>query len=126
VARCIVRVKTPAHTILTCDASSLAGMPPGRYREWDQDFEILPEKKVVVPGTAYLAGSWAFTDLCIGNVIRMAGVGLADAIDMAGARPRELLRLPPRRLEVGQPAELVLFDWKEGSDFQVRETIIAA
>jgi N-acetylglucosamine-6-phosphate deacetylase len=126
VARCIVRVKTPAHTILTCDASSLAGMPPGRYREWDQDFEILPEKKVVVPGTAYLAGSWAFTDLCIGNVIRMASVSLADAIDMAGARPRELLRLPPRQLEVGQPAELVLFDWKEGGDFQVRETIIAA
>jgi N-acetylglucosamine-6-phosphate deacetylase len=126
VARCIVRVKTPAHTILTCDASSLAGMPPGRYREWDQDFEILPEKKVVVPGTAYLAGSWAFTDLCIGNVIRMAGVSLADAVDMAGARPRELLRLPPRRLEVGQPAELVLFDWKEGGDFQVRDTVIAA
>jgi N-acetylglucosamine-6-phosphate deacetylase len=126
VVRCIVRVKTPAHTILTCDASSLAGMPPGRYREWDQDFEILPEKKVVVPGTAYLAGSWAFTDLCIGNVIRMAGVGLADAIDMAGARPRELLRLPARRLQVGQPAELVLFDWKVGGDCQVRETIIAA
>jgi N-acetylglucosamine-6-phosphate deacetylase len=126
VARCIVRVKTPAHTILTCDASSLAGMPPGRYREWDQDFEILPEKKVVVPGTAYLAGSWAFTDLCIGNVIRMAGVSLADAVDMAGARPRELLRLPPRRLEVGQPVELVLFDWKEGGDFQVCEMIIAA
>jgi N-acetylglucosamine-6-phosphate deacetylase len=126
VARCIVRVKTPAHTILTCDASSLAGMPVGRYREWDQDFEVVPEGKVIVPGTAYLAGSWAFTDLCIGNVIRMAGVSLANAVDMAGARPRELLRLPPRRLEVGQPAELVLFDWQEGGDFQVRETIMAA
>jgi N-acetylglucosamine-6-phosphate deacetylase len=126
VVRCIVRVKTPAHTILTCDAGSLAGVPPGRYREWDQDFEVLPEGKIVVPGTAYLAGSWAFTDLCIGNVIRMAGVSLADAIDMAGARPRELLRLPARKLEVGMPAELVLFDWEEGGEMQVREVVLAS
>jgi N-acetylglucosamine-6-phosphate deacetylase len=110
VARCIVRVKTPARTILTCDAGSLAGMPPGRYREWEQDFEVLPEGKIVVAGTPYLAGSWAFTDQCIGNVMRFAGVSLRDAIDMAGARPRELLGLPPLRLEVGAPAELVLFD----------------
>jgi N-acetylglucosamine-6-phosphate deacetylase len=124
VVRCVVRVKTPARTILTCDASSLAGLPPGRYREWDQDFEVDPAGKVVVPGTSYLAGSWAFTDLCVGNVIRFAGVSLADAVDMAGALPRQLLGLPPRPLEVGQPAELVLFDWHEGDDFQPRATIL--
>jgi N-acetylglucosamine-6-phosphate deacetylase len=119
VVKCILRVKTPARTILTCDASSLAGMPPGRYREWDQDFEIRPEGKIVVAGTPYLAGSWAFTDVCIGNVMRMAGVPLHEAFDMAGARPRELLGLPPLRLEVGMPAELVLFDWTLRGDIQV-------
>jgi N-acetylglucosamine-6-phosphate deacetylase len=124
VVRCIVRVKTPARTVLTCDASSLAGLPPGRYREWDQDFEVVSEGKVVVPGTSYLAGSWAFTDVCVGNVIRFAGVSLADAVDMAGARPRELLGLPACRIEPGQPAELVLFDWTEGGDFQVRATVL--
>jgi N-acetylglucosamine-6-phosphate deacetylase len=120
VVRCMVRVKTPARTILTCDASSLAGLPPGRYKEWDQDFEVLPQGKVVVAGTAYLAGSWAFTDVCIGNVIRMAEVSLRDAVEMASARPRELLRLPSRTLEVGMPAELMLFDWEPGGDVQVR------
>ncbi|HKI32497.1 MAG TPA: N-acetylglucosamine-6-phosphate deacetylase [Gemmataceae bacterium] len=124
VVRCLVRVKTPARTVLTCDASSLAGLPPGRYREWDQDFEVHPAGKVVVPGTSYLAGSWAFTDLCVGNVIRFAGVSLAEAVDMAGARPRQLLGLPPCRLEPGQPAELVLFDWQDGGDFQVRATVL--
>jgi N-acetylglucosamine-6-phosphate deacetylase len=124
VVRCVVRVKTPARTVLTCDASSLAGLPPGRYREWDQDFEVHPAGKVVVPGTSYLAGSWAFTDVCVGNVIRFAGVSLADAVDMAGARPRQLLGLPPRRLEPGQPAELVLFDWQQGDDFRPRATIL--
>jgi N-acetylglucosamine-6-phosphate deacetylase len=125
VARCIVRVKTPARIVLTCDASSLAGMPPGRYCEWDQEFEVLPEGMVVVPGTPFLAGAWAFTDQCIGNVIRFAGVSLRDAMDMAGARPRELLGLPLRRLEVGQPADLILFDWEAGGDVRVRLTLPA-
>ena len=88
--RCIVRVKTPARTILTCDSGTLAGLPPGKYREWDTELEILPGGKLVVAGTPFLAGSWHFTDRCIGNVIRFAGVSLRAAVDMASARPREL------------------------------------
>lgn len=126
VVRCVVRVKTPARTVLTCDASPLAGLPPGRYREWEQDFEVLPEGKVVVPGTSYLAGSWAFTDLCVGNVMRFAGVSLRDAVDMASAQPRCLLGLPPQRLEEGAAADLVLVDWEEGGPLQVRHTLVGA
>lgn len=124
VVRCIVRVKTPARTILTCDASGLAGLPPGHYRQWEQDFEILPQGKIIVSGTGYLGGSWAFTDCCIGNVIGFAGVSLHDAVDMASARPRELLGLPRRRLEINDPADLVLFDWHEGAAFRVVGTLV--
>src|SRR5262249_30396439 len=95
VLRCILRVKRPTRTILTCDASSLAGLPPGRYSSWDQEFEVAPEGKVVVPGTQYLAGSWAFTDQCVDCVLRLGEVTLCEAVDMAGARPRSLLGLPP-------------------------------
>jgi N-acetylglucosamine-6-phosphate deacetylase len=125
VVRCIVRVKTPARLVLTCDASSLAGLPAGRYREWDQDFDILPTGKIVVAGTSYLAGSGDFTDRCVDNVVRFAGVSLGDAIDMAAARPRELLRLPPRPLAVGTPADLVLFDGEPGKGMSVAATLIA-
>jgi N-acetylglucosamine-6-phosphate deacetylase len=125
VIRCLVRVKTPARTVLTCDASSLAGLPPGRYREWGQDFEVLPGGKVIVADSAYLAGSGAFTDACLGPVIRAAGVSLGEALDMAGARPRELLGLPPLRLEPGQPADLVLFDWEEGQEVRVVRALTA-
>jgi N-acetylglucosamine-6-phosphate deacetylase len=125
VVRCMLRVKTPARTILTCDAGSLAGLPPGRYREWEQDFEVRPEGKIVLAGTNFLAGSWAFTDLCVGNVIRFAGVTLAEAADMAGARPRQLLGLEPRPLKVGAPADLVLFDWEPDGAFRVAATVIA-
>jgi N-acetylglucosamine-6-phosphate deacetylase len=126
VVRCMVRAKTVARTVLTCDASSLAGVPPGRYREWEQDIEVQANGKTILAGTPYLAGSGAFTDLCVGNVIRFAGVSLADAVDMAGARPRDLLGLPPRRLEVGQPAAIVLFDWRDGADLRVRASVMGA
>jgi N-acetylglucosamine-6-phosphate deacetylase len=122
--RCIVRVKSPARLILTCDASPMAGLPPGRYRDWGQEFEVQAGGKIVVPGTPFLAGSGVFTDFCVGNMTRFADVSLSQAIDMASARPRELLALPPRRLEPGQPAEVILFDWQPGGDVQVRETIV--
>jgi N-acetylglucosamine-6-phosphate deacetylase len=124
VVKCILRVKTPARTILTCDASSLAGLPPGRYREWDQEFEVQPGGRVVVPGTSYLAGSGVFTDSCIGKATAFAGLALADALDLAGARPRELLGLPAVRLEAGSPADLVLFDWQPPDGFRVQATVV--
>ncbi len=117
VMKCFLRVKTPARLILTCDASPLAGLPPGTYRDWDQDFEILPEGKIVVANSGYLAGSWAFTDRGVAAVLGLNEVSLADAVDMAAARPRELLGLPPRDIAVGQPAELMLFDWQPGGAF---------
>lgn len=125
VLRCILRVKTPARTILTCDASSLAGLPPGRYREWEQEFEILPSGRIVVPGTTFLAGSGLFTDACIGHLLSLGEVSLADAVDMAGARPRQLLSLEARPLAVGAAADLVLFEWQPGHAFTVRATVVA-
>ncbi|HVS38611.1 MAG TPA: N-acetylglucosamine-6-phosphate deacetylase [Gemmataceae bacterium] len=119
VARCVLRVKTPARAVLTCDASSLAGLPPGRYREWNEEFEVLPSGKVVVPGTTYLAGSGVFTDACIGWAVRHAGVNLHDAVDMAGARPRELLGLAEGL------SDLVLFEQGAESAFRVAATIAA-
>src|SRR5262249_53584831 len=124
VVRCMLRVKTPARTVLTCDASPLAGLPPGRYGEWGQEFEVLPGGKVVVAGTSYLAGSGAFTDHCVGTTVRFAGVGLREAVDMASARPPELLGLPVPRLEAGATTDLVLFDWEQGGDFRVRRTLV--
>jgi len=125
VLRCILRVKTPARTILTCDASSLAGLPPGRYREWDQEFDVLPTGRIVVPGTTFLAGSGVFTDVCIGHILATVGVSLAEAVDMAGARPRQLLGLEACPLQAGAPADLILFDWQPGGAFRVRATVIA-
>lgn len=111
VARCIVRMKTPEHSILISDVSSLAGLPAGRYAEWNQQFDVLANGRIVIAESDYLAGSASFLDGCIGNAVRDAGLTMAEAIDMAGARPAELLGLSVRHLQRGDPADLVLFDW---------------
>jgi N-acetylglucosamine-6-phosphate deacetylase len=80
---------------------------------------------VVVAGTPYLAGSGVFTDACVDQLLRLDEVSLGDAMDMASARPRELLRLGPRTLEPGAPADLILFDWQPGKAFAIASTIIA-
>jgi N-acetylglucosamine-6-phosphate deacetylase len=123
--RCILRVKTPARLVLTCDASPLAGLPPGRYREWGADVDVLPGGRVGLAGTPYLAGAGVFTDACVAHAVTVGGLSLAEALDLAGARPRLLLGLEPRPLQQGAPADLVLFDWQPGDDFCVRATIIA-
>ena len=112
VVKCLVRAKGVGRTLVTCDASSLAGLPPGRYREWGTDLDVLPSGKIVVAGTPYLAGSGHFTDRCVGELARAAGVSLADAVEMASVRPRELLGLPVPAIAAGTPvADLVVFDW---------------
>jgi dihydroorotase-like cyclic amidohydrolase len=56
-------------------------------------------------------------------VLDLGETTLADTIDLASNRPRELLGLPPRRIEVGEPAELILFDWAPGRAFALRQMI---
>ena len=61
----------------TCDASSVAGLAPGRYLQWGTELEILQSGKVVVPGTPYLAGSGLTTNAAV------VGRGLFRAVRTA-------------------------------------------
>lgn len=122
--RCIMRMKTASRIILTCDASSLAGVPPGRYREWEQDLEVLPEGKIVVSGQNVLAGSWAFTDVCVANAMRIGALTLAQAVALATDQPRRLLAQPIPSLDSGQPADLVMFDIASDGALLVRHMFV--
>jgi N-acetylglucosamine-6-phosphate deacetylase len=119
VVKCLVRGKGVSQTLLTCDAGSLAGLPPGRYREWGTDLEVLSDGKIVVAGTPFLAGSGHFLDRCVGNVIRFAGVTLAESVEMASRHARQLLGLPTNTIAVGQKAALTVFEWQPGEDMRV-------
>ncbi|HEV8059979.1 MAG TPA: N-acetylglucosamine-6-phosphate deacetylase [Gemmataceae bacterium] len=121
--RTFLKVKTPLRTILTCDASSLAGLPPGDYREWEQDLRILEDGCIIVRDSGFLAGSWHFTDACVGKFLQMTGFDLATGIEMASSRPRELLGLPCAKLEVGAETDLMLFDWEPGGGIVVQRLL---
>lgn len=123
VVKCFVRVKGLSRLLLTCDAGSLAGMPPGRYREWGTELDVLPSGRIVVAGTPYLAGSGHFTDVCVSNLMRMTGMELGNAIRLATLCPRHLLGLPVTKIEPGHPADLMLFDWADGDELRVREVL---
>lgn len=116
VLKSLIRGKTPSRLILTCDASPLAGLPPGRYAEWGSEFEVLPDGKIVVPGTPYLAGSGVFTDHCISHILNTTDVTVAQAVEMACVRPRQRLGLTVPEVNVGTAVdELVVFRWRRGN-----------
>lgn len=116
VIKCIVRCKTPARCVLISDATALAGLPPGRYSLWGKSVELRPDGRTALVderGQTVLAGAALFQDVGVLRVWQDAEISLAQAIELASFQPRRLLGLPCYFLEVGQPANLVLFDLDE-------------
>jgi N-acetylglucosamine-6-phosphate deacetylase len=133
VVKSFVRAKTPERCLLVSDITAMAGMPPGLYANTGiGDIEVLDDGRLVVAGQRqYLAGAALPIGVGVANVMRFAGVDLKTAVEMASARPAELIGLAPVRLEAGAPADLVLFDLPnaDGSgplgNLEVRTTIKA-
>ncbi len=115
VVKTIVRVKSPQRTILTCDAAGLAGCPPGKYENAAVDVEVLEDGRIVIAGQdQLLAGSTLCTDSCVANVLRLGGVSLKDAVDMAGRIPARLVGLEEIALSPGSRADLIPFHVPDG------------
>lgn len=87
----ILRVKGLDNCVLVSDASSLAGMPPGRYECFGGQVAIEADGRLHNLQSGYLAGS-AFTIRQVANATR-AGLGLDDAAmhRLAVANPLRLI-----------------------------------
>jgi N-acetylglucosamine-6-phosphate deacetylase len=109
--RASVRAKTVSRSVLVTDASAPAGAAPGRYRLGRQEADLTEDGRVVLKGTDRLAGSALKMNDAIANVMRMAGIGLRDAVEMATVNPARVVHLEGRSrgLVVGERADLVLF-----------------
>jgi len=125
VVRTIIKTKGVEDTIITCDASGLAGLPPGIYDEGSVKMEVLEDGPIVIAGQRQLlAGSGLETDSCVTTAIDMAGITLQEALDMAGLNPARLLGFEQIRLEVGSRADLILFHYDgPGSRFNLQTTL---
>lgn len=127
VVRSIIGNKGLQRTVITCDASGLAGCPPGRYHEDKIEMEILEDGRIVVAGQRqYLAGSGHTTEHCVARAIEYANLPLSAAIDMAGRNPAVLLGYEEHRLRRGSRADLLQFHWQgPGSNIEPQATILA-
>jgi len=125
VVKTFVRAKGPQRCVLVSDAVWVAGQPPGTYQFLSGPVELTASGAVRVAGTPYLAGSALDLAAAVGNVIRFAGIGLADAVQMASRAPASLLgRLDLGLLVPGAAADLILARWTpESGRLEVVQTV---
>lgn len=127
VVRTIIKTKGVENTIITCDASGLAGAPPGIYDEGSVKMEVLEDGPIVIAGQRQLlAGSGVETDTCVTTAIDMADITLQEALDMAGLNPARLLGFEEIQLEVGSRADLILFNYEGAGTRMNLQTTLAA
>jgi N-acetylglucosamine-6-phosphate deacetylase len=109
--RAALRAKTVSRAVLVTDASAPAGASPGRYWLGEQAAELTSDGRVVLAGTNRLAGSALRMNDAITNVMRMAGITLREAVDMATLHPANIVHMEGRTkgLSVGEKADLVVF-----------------
>jgi N-acetylglucosamine-6-phosphate deacetylase len=114
VVKCMVRAKGWQRSILTSDAISAAGMPPGRYRCGEIEIVVRPDYKAERAdsiGSGILAGSALDLLRGVENLLRFTQLGLFEAVCAASSNPAKLFNLsnPPQEIAVGSEADLVVF-----------------
>jgi N-acetylglucosamine-6-phosphate deacetylase len=122
-----LRAKGVPRAVLVTDASMPALAQPGPYRLGDVDVELTEDGRVVLLGGTRLAGSSLRMDDAIGNVVRMAGISLTEALAMATRNPARVGRIAGRQrgISPGDRADFVLFHWHaEEKRVELVETIV--
>jgi N-acetylglucosamine-6-phosphate deacetylase len=124
--KAMLRAKGLERSYLVSDKTALGGMPPGIY---DQPIggrvEVGHDGRLSVMGTPYLAGASRPLKEDVALAIGMAGLTLAEGVQLATSNPGRFVG-NRGRLAVGEVADLMLFDWEEGAEtLAIRETFVA-
>jgi N-acetylglucosamine-6-phosphate deacetylase len=106
-----IRAKTADRSVLVTDAATPAGAAPGRYFLADQAVDLTGDGRVVLAGTDRLAGSALHMHHGVENLMRLAGLPLADAVRMATVNAARAGKVPGRAggLAAGERADVVQF-----------------
>jgi N-acetylglucosamine-6-phosphate deacetylase len=107
------RAKGVERSVLITDAVQPAGCAPGIYMLGEMEVELLPTGKVQLTDANRqgLAGSALLMHVGVGNLMRLGGLNLMEAVTMAARNPARVGRIASRQrgLSVGDRADLVLF-----------------
>lgn len=124
--RVFFKVKGKDRIIITSDVSPIGGLAPGKYLNVVGDtLELTHEGAVMYPAQKVLSGSGSTLPKGVGNVMKVTGCTLSDAIQMASTNPARLYGLTDRgELKPGLRADIILFtldDYK----MNIVETIVS-
>lgn len=121
-----LRAKGIERSILVTDASTPAGAAPGRYLLGEQPVDLTTDGRVVLAGTDRLAGSALNMAAGVANLMRFAGLPLADAVRMATWNPAAATHIAGRQNGIipGDRADLIAFREADGA-IEIEATWIA-
>ena len=128
VLKVMLRAKTPARCVLVSDVTGMAGKPPGVYRTSLGEVEVLADGRLVVAGQEQiLAGAALPIGVCVANAVRLGGLSLAQAVELASVQPAKLIGCRCGGLEVGSAGDLVLlrFDPTRPESLVVERTFLS-
>lgn len=121
-----LRSKGLERAILITDAVMPALCAPGPYMLGEVEVQLHPEGKVTLrEDTNRLAGSALRMDQGVGNLMRMCGLTLSEALTLATRNPARVGRVPLRQrgLQPGERADVVEFAFdKTAKSIQVLKT----
>jgi N-acetylglucosamine-6-phosphate deacetylase len=123
-----LRAKTLDRSVLVTDAAAPAGCPPGRYRLGEQPVDLTADNRVVLVGQERLAGSALRMDRGVENLMRIAGLSLADAVRLATTNAARAGRVPGRAagLVPGDRADLIQYSFNpEEKSIRIEATYLS-
>lgn len=122
--RLVYKIKGPDKIALITDSMRGAGMPDGEsvLGSLDNGLKVIIEDGVAkLPDRSAFAGSVAFSDRLVRNMVNMANVPIVDAVKMASTTPAKIIGAKTKgELLPGYDADIVIFD----KDINVYATIV--
>lgn len=119
----VYKIKGADKIALITDSMRGAGMPDGEsiLGGLNDGLKVIIEDGVAkLPDRSAFAGSVAFCDRLVKNMVKLAGVSLCDAIKMASETPAKIIGINNiGKISPGYMADIVIFD----SEFNVHKTI---
>jgi N-acetylglucosamine-6-phosphate deacetylase len=122
-----LRAKGVLRSILITDAVAPAGCPPGPYRLGEVEVTLHPEQRVTLRDSGRLAGSALHMHHGVGNMMRLAGLSLVEAVTTATRNPARVTRIAGRQRGItpGERFDAVRFEFDSGAkSLRILETIL--
>lgn len=95
----MLRVKGIENAVIVSDASSLAGMPPGRYHSMGNDVVIEPNGYLHNPAKRCLVGSSATITGCVKTLCTIPELSGEDIIRLTFDNPLRLIHVAPEAVK---------------------------